>query len=349
MSSKYVKPHKKYIRYSDQQLSEARKTDMVNFLEQHYGFTFKKAGRYYICKEHDSLIVKDDGYKRTEWHWNSKNDFGLDVIDWLQKIELYDFQSACKYIIGDVGEYKPTLNQNPKVSVPVKKETEKKLFKLPEPVKDKYSKVFAYLNKTRGIDKDIIKYCFDKKLIYQDIKGNCIFVGYDNENIPRFAERKLCYNPNGYPPINIEGAEKEMSFHITTENGIKDRVFVFEAPVDLLSHATFDKMLAEIRGEDSFRWTKHNRLSLSGTSDVALADYLKRNPEIKRIVLCLDNDKSGRKATEKITDKYTKLGYSIRVQSPREDCKDWNEMLVSYIKSIKTDTLDITEENTLSR
>ena len=52
---------------------------------------------------------------------------------------------------------------------------------------------------------------------------------------------------------------------------------VFEAPIDALSHAT----LQELEG---WKWDGY-RLSLGGTSHVALMAFLKRHPEIRRVNL----------------------------------------------------------------
>ncbi|MFR8295145.1 MAG: toprim domain-containing protein [Ruminococcus sp.] len=76
-------------------------------------------------------------------------------------------------------------------------------------------------------------------------------------------------------------------------------------------------------------WKKQNRLSLSGTSDVALQSYLQRYPEIKNIVLCLDNDEAGRNGIAKINEKYADR-YNITVHVPKLG-KDYNETLVSYL------------------
>ena len=54
--------------------------------------------------------------------------------------------------------------------------------------------------------------------------------------------------------------------------------------------------------------------------------YLKENPHLRRIVLCLDTDQPGREATEQLKEKYGKRGYAVSVRTP-EKGKDWNEYL----------------------
>ena len=61
-------------------------------------------------------------------------------------------------------------------------------------------------------------------------------------------------------------------------------------------------------------------------SEGALDTYLKENPHLRRIVLCLDADKPGREATDRLREKYGKLGYAVSVRVPKKG-KDWNEDL----------------------
>ena len=79
----------------------------------------------------------------------------------------------------------------------------------------------------------------------------------------------------------------------------------------------------------------HHMLSLAGVSDVALERYLKDNPSIKEINLCLNNDETGVKATSEIKDKY-KDKYLINVEYPM--LEDWNEELTELNKHSITET-----------
>ena len=58
---------------------------------------------------------------------------------------------------------------------------------LPEREAGKYTRVFAYLSQARGIAPDIISEFTRSKQLYQDKKGNCVFVGYDEQGTARFA------------------------------------------------------------------------------------------------------------------------------------------------------------------
>ena len=52
----YIGSGKKFIRYSPEEMADARQTDMLDFLSRKEGFTFIRVGSVYQCNEHDSLI-----------------------------------------------------------------------------------------------------------------------------------------------------------------------------------------------------------------------------------------------------------------------------------------------------
>jgi len=104
---------------------------------------------------------------------------------------------------------------------------------------------------------------------------------------------------------------------------------VFEAPIDALSHATLQEL-------DGWKWNGY-RLSLGGTSHVALFAFLERHPEIRRVDLYLDNDCAGLKNARKIQAmlrdnpgfKHIRVG----VHPPRKG-KDYNEMLQIRLQQV---------------
>ena len=73
-----------------------------------------------------------------------------------------------------------------------------------------------------------------------------------------------------------------------------------------------------------------NAVALCCLWDGALESYLKENPHIREITLCLDNDKWGKKAVSDIGAKYKEKGYDVKVKYPKTG-KDWNE----YLQGIK--------------
>ena len=94
----------------------------------------------------------------------------------------------------------------------------------------------------------------------------------------------------------------------------RDWVLVFEAPIDLMSYLTLHRKVTS------------NAIALCGLYEGALDTYLRDNPHIRRIALCLDADGPGQTAAERLQAKYERMGYTVKIQRQASG-KDWNEYL----------------------
>ena len=110
----------------------------------------------------------------------------------------------------------------------------------------------------------------------------------------------------------MSGSEKDIGFSIPYD-AASQRVWVFEAPIDLMSYLTLH------RGPI-------NAVALCGLYDGALRTYLREHPGVQSIVLCLDADQRGREAARQLREKYSGEGYTVTVEEPAAG-KDWNEYL----------------------
>lgn len=88
---------------------------------------------------------------------------------------------------------------------------------------------------------------------------------------------------------NVEGCDPRHSFHWT---GSSERLYVFEAPIDLLAFLT-------LYPED---WQRHSYVALCGTAEHAMLWMLEQNPKLQKIILCLDHDAAGIEAAGRLTD-----------------------------------------------
>ena len=91
-------------------------------------------------------------------------------------------------------------------------------------------------------------------------------------------------------------------------------MFVFEAPVDLLSFLCLFKK----------DWQKQSYLSLGGVGEKALLRFLSDRPNIKTVYLCLDSDEAGNDACSRLV-KLMPEGYTVHRLIPL--FKDWSEVL----------------------
>lgn len=165
---------------------------------------------------------------------------------------------------------------------------------------------------------------------------NAVFVGFDLTGDPRYAAIRGTTKTRymGEAP----GSDKRYSFAIPADdNGTE--LHLFESAIDLLSYCT----LAAISGKD---WRQLHQLSLAGIyspkekkdegiAPAALTNYLQCYPQVKRLVLHLDNDEPGRSAVAMVQQLLSQT-YEISDEPPTR--KDVNDDLLGYRKQHKEPT-----------
>lgn len=290
------------MRMDSKMVEQARNTDMIFFFEKRHGFSFVQRGGMYRCHQHPSLAVKAD---RLSWYWHSKGIGGYGALDYLIKIERLSFceavEAAMQFPIA--APFSPEPTSHKQLTLPEKCESPQR--------------ILDYLCRRRGIDTAIVLALMDTGQIYQDKRGNVVFVGFDENETPRFASLRGTGNTSFR--MDCSGSDKRYSFHMEGSQSV--RLYIFESPIDAMSHATLENRIAG--NADAWRWD--SRLSLGGTSDAALAGYLDRHPHISELVLCLDNDPAGREAAVAIGRKYGAKGFHTRIELPQG--KDYNDDL----------------------
>lgn len=190
-----------YRKATSEQLDRARNADIIEFLQSYMGFEFKRSGKYYQCKQHNSLVVYPD---RKGFVWNSQNISGGDTIDFLRKVEGKSFLEAIETIIGESAAV--TYTPAPKYK------SEAGELALPEKAEGKYNRVYAYLSQTRGISTDVISDFIKSKQLYQDAKGNCVFVGLDEKGTAKFGSVRGTLTEKKYRG-DCKNSDKRYAFH----------------------------------------------------------------------------------------------------------------------------------------
>lgn len=295
-------------------IEQARNTDIIAFLEQRHGFTFAHRGGAYRCRQHPSLAVKND---RLSWFWHSKGIGGHGAIDYLMKLEGLPFRQAVEVISGIA----PT-------TISLLREEAPKVLVLPEKAGISL-RLYDYLCSKRGIDGGIVNTLIQKEKLYEDKRGNVMFVGHDEHGKARFASVRGTY---GDPPFrgDCAGSDKRYSFSMTA-CALSERLYIFESPIDAMSHASLENAAVG----DAGAWERHNRLSLAGTSDTALPFFLNQHLTVRELVFCLDNDPAGREAAAHMARKYADKGYHTSIILPAG--KDFNEDLQARAKQIRAE------------
>jgi len=254
----------------------------------------------------DSLRIKD---RRTWFRYSERT--GGDAIDFLQHFEGKSFQEAVNFLLDWNGRGRDP----PEEPHPVKREVrpEPVPFILP-PSHEDTRRVTAYLKK-RGIAPAVIRGFVDAGLLYEEAEHhNCVFVGKNSGNDPVFAAQRGTYDRDGSSfRGGVPGSDKMIGFRLPCSSSL-DRVYVFEAPIDLMSFCTLHRDVTS------------NAVALCGLYEGPLDTYLRENTQIKYIFLCLDADEWGRAAAESMKDTYSRQGYIVSYKPPPRG-KDWNEYL----------------------
>ena len=293
-------------------ITEAKRMDLLTYLREYEpGELVKFSSNTYTTRTHDSLKISNG-----KWMWWSRGIGGKSALDYLIKVRGMDFVQAVQTIMGNGSVSFPTCEN-------INSYEEQPLL-LPEksPTADV---VFDYLF-GRGIDYEIINHCLEQELIIESLPyHNAVFIGYDENKEPKYA----AYRATNQSRImgDCTGSKKQYSFRLTAEN--TGEVHLFECAIDLLSYAT----LMKLEGKD---WRQFNLVSLAGVYSpkqkiedskvpVTLGRLLEKDKTIKRIVLHLDNDIAGRKAT-KALQTILSDNYEV-VDDPPQYGKDVNDFL----------------------
>ena len=293
-------------------IERARQMDLLTYLQ-----TFEPnelvhiGGNHYCTREHDSLKISNG-----KWYWFSRGFGGYNALDYLVKVKDVPFVEAVERISGVAAYTPPAASRTEKVKKP-------KVLLLPKANRCA-THTFNYL-RSRGIDSEIIDFCFQTGRIYESLPHhNVVFVGLDRYSKPRYA------NLRGIGTDFIgeaNGSDKRFSFSIPAQDSTT--LHLFESAIDLLSYATLVK-------QHGGNWQRDHLVSLAGvykpkenlqesSLPLTLKRYLSEYSDVQRIVLRLDNDRTGgymaKALVALLSDKYV-----VSVQPP--PCgKDYNDYL----------------------
>ena len=308
-------------KFTDEQISQANQISILE-LSRQLGYQTEKRGSNYHIRDHGGFYISDA--KNSFYCWAEQ--CGGGPVQFMMFTQKMNWIESMKYLIGE-GQIQQLDSTDLQWKKPIEqKPTE---FKLPEKADTSYRRLFAYLVKTRGLDKDIVADLVNQKKIYESSPHhNIVFVGYDENGQAKQAFQRGTVTGITFKG-EVSGSNKNYCF---TMEGKSDSLTVYEASIDAISHATILK-------QNGLGWKKEHRIALGCLSDNSLEGYLKLHPEIKNIKFALDNDFDakfsngspapnwGQQAAEKLADKYMQLGYTTSIEKPI--AKDWNEDLLS--------------------
>ena len=291
----------KYVPYTEEQLHRANTVDLETILVRH-GERLIRSGKDRRLATDHSITVRGN-----RWYDHATMKGGL-AVSFLQYHWGLPFAEAVESLL-EMKEY--IAEENIRESKPMP-------FVLP-PRDVNMHRLFAYLINERKLERKVIEAFAHEKLLYESREfskngkeyHSAVFVGLDEHGTARHCHRKAL-GTNRFC-MNVEGSSSEYSFHWT---GDSEKLYVFEAPIDLMSYICLH----------SDSWQAHSYAALCGLSEHALMKMLELNPHITTVVLCLDNDRAGATATERLTARMRESGCN-NISAERSELKDWNEDL----------------------
>lgn len=284
--------------YTQEQIDRANQVNLEQFLRSQ-GEKIIKSGHEYRWERYDSLTVKGNKWFR---HSQSKGGYPVDfVMEFFEKT----FPEAVQMLIG---EEAVEIAAEP---------TPKAEFKLP-PRCESNAKIMKYLTEERKLPQELIERFVADGLIYEDARHhNVVFVGTDANGIPRYVH---CRGTADKFRMDVTGSDKSYGF---CYRGKGTELYVFEAPIDLLSHIALFPA----------GWEEHSYLSLGGVSPKALERFLSERRDIESVFIATDNDEAGNHAAEKLAEL---IPQEISVYRFLSHVKDWNEELINERNGISS-------------
>ena len=279
-----------YIPYTQEERDRAHHTDLTALLRSQ-GEVLKRSGTEYEWRVGGQKVTI-----RGHLWYHQYEQVGGDAVGFVCRFYGKRYPEALQFLLSQ--EHCGQLLIPP---------TPEKEFILPA-ANPTMQRAMAYLQNRRGIDREVLAAFVRRKMIYESKEHhNVVFVGYDMAGTPRHAHKR---GTGGSFKGNAAGSVPEYSFHWL---GQSDQIYLFEAPIDLLSYLTLHKA----------GWQKHSYAAACSVSDKVLFQCLRDAPQLSQIFLCLDSDNAGQNAAKRIQEKLKSENREAELLVPPR--KDWNE------------------------
>lgn len=305
-----------YIPFTEEQKVIANSVDLADFLRLR-DEKLERAGREYKFIYNDGSGSHDSITIRGSTWFDHKNQVGGGAIKFMQYHYGMDFPTAVQELLGQKIQNNYPVESHKKSSQKMQNDLScavtHKEFRLPE-ANENMHRVFAYLIKQRFIAPDIISFFAKNHTLYEDKEHhNAVFVGVDEDGVPRQAHKRGTATFGKSFRQTVEGSDTKYSF---AHFGKSNKLFVFEAPIDMLSYLT---LYPE-------NWQQNSYIAMNGVYENAVLTALKGHSNLSEIVICTDNDVGGIDAADRLRDILQENGYAdIKRFVPTN--KDWNEDL----------------------
>lgn len=288
-----------YIHFTDAEKEAANSADIVSYLKTK-GMEAKRVGNEYAWNSPTGKV----SIKGSQWY-SQYELVGGGAVSFVQKFFGCTYPEAVRELLGKaVGTE----------VIPQRKEETKPKVELEIPEKNTdMRRVYAYLLGERLINREVLNEFIHRDLIFEDAEyHNAVFVGKDADGEIKHIQKRSTNSSSSYKG-NMPGSDAKHAFNYV---GTSDKLYVFEAPIDMLAYITMFRS----------NWKEHSYVSLCSTADCAAIEMLNSYPNIKNVYLCLDHDSAGIEGAYRVAESIHQKGeYNVWRIFPKH--KDWDEDL----------------------
>ena len=277
-------------------IEKARQASRADFFIQN-GFETEHIRNELHIKGYGGLYVN---IETNEWYCFSQAEKhgGRNAVNCLTDIIGMDFKSAVEALSGSNMSYMDYR----KISL---KLPQKKELVLPERA-DNMRKVFAYLCQSRRLDNKLVSELAHDGLLYQDNRGNAVFLHKDENGNSIGAEIQGTNSEKRYK--GVAAGTGDSLFSVTI--GTPTKAYIFESAIDLLS---FRQLANQQRIQNSLL------VSMAGLKPNSLKALSERGLQL---FACVDNDEAGRRFIS--SNNLTQRNHILK----EFGVKDFNELLI---------------------
>lgn len=278
------------------------------------------SGRYLSLKEMDSVRI--DTSKNCFYRNSGKGNVTRgSVIDFAMNVRDLSFHEAFvelqNYINVEHYMDYPDFSPTPSAVNTQEKAVEQNVLRLPEKAQN-MRRVYAYLLKTRHLEPDVVQDFVDRDMLYQDVRNNCCFVGYNEQGEANYGFLRGTNTDKRFIG-DVPGCDYEHGFYI--HNGA-DKLIVSESVIDAAS-------VMSVLHAQGYDFKEYDYYAMAGSTKLNGLFQKMKSKSYDEILMAPDSDNAGKISVEKVENfiKENKIETSFSVHYPSS--KDWNQDLVN--------------------
>ena len=186
-----------YIHFTEEQKQRAASVDLEEFLRCRGEKLLASGREKRLARDHSVTIRGNEWYDHAE-------ERGGHAVSFVQRFYHLSYPEAVTMLLGgELGTVYPSAEE--RVDEPPKP------FVLP-PANSNMRRVYAYLVKHRNIDRSVVAHFAREKLLYEDADyHNAVFVGTDEDGVPRHAHKRSANSFGKAFRLNVEGCDPRHS------------------------------------------------------------------------------------------------------------------------------------------